>query len=353
MNEQCDNDEQRLPIELVAVSPAWETNEQTRADCSKSAGMAACIQNEIGVIGFLDAGHGQSAGLKEVLLQAKGVYAKSSLELIQSAVVMENLPPSPDADFGAVSFVTDGRNGWPIVNLTYLYVRKNVPSYIADATEQALLIAFLRALYNDEYVSVCAKKYGFVIPGPDMRSYAVAAIDALASDGITEFFYEGDDITIDAANRRNVFSTHRAEISDIEREELLDDVADITAMLGSTGNNDNVLTQLATLKKEISALTMMNAELEDRVDAKTGSNFGSTEESNLQAAVVLSVLSILLWAVWIIAFFFRRVRGGIMSAKSLHDKNVVDYGHGDLELKTNKIRSNNNNDFEESETTRI
>jgi hypothetical protein len=352
MNEQCDNEEQRLPIELVANLPSWEKSAQTRDDCSKSAGMTACIQNEIGVIGYIDAGHGQSAGLNEVLLQAKGVYTKSSLELIQSAVVLESLPASPDADFGAVSFVTDGRNGWPIVNLTYLYVRKNIPSYITDKTEQALLIAFLRALFNDEYVTACAEKYGFVIPGPDLRNYAVAAIDALVADGVSEFFYEGDDITIDAANRRNVFSTHRAEIADIEREALLDDVADITAMLGSTGNNDNVMIQLATLKKEISALTLMNAELEDRVDAKTGSNFGSTEESNLQVAVILSILSIILWVVWIVTFFFRRA-SGTMSARSRHDKNVIDYNQGDLELKTNKIRSNNHNDFEESETTRI
>jgi hypothetical protein len=347
MNEQCANDDQKLPVELVANLPAWATSDKTRDNCSKSAGMTACIQKEVGVIGYIDAGHGQSAGLKEVLLQAKGQYTKSNVELIQSAVRLDSLPSSPDADFGAVSFVTDGANGWPIVNLTYLFVRKNVAAYISDVTEQALLIAFLRAIYNDEYVSQCAEKYGFVIPGADIRAYAIRAIDAVATN-VTEFFFETEDETIDAANRRNVFSTHRAEIADIEREALMDDVVDITGML-DTLNFADVLAQLATLKTEMADLTRMNDSLERQVVAKTGSAFGSKEKSNLQGAVVLSVLSFLLWAVWIVAFIFRRVSGaGSTSQNGLGKSGAVDYNNGDLELK-----HNNNNGFVEDETTRI
>jgi hypothetical protein len=206
----------------------------------------------------------------------------------------------------------------------------------------------LRALYNDKYVQQCAEKYGFVIPSEEIRAYATTAIDALVANSgstggaVTEFFYEMENITSQAANRRNVFSTHRAEIADIEREALIDDVADINTLLGSTSNNGDVLAQLATLKKEI-------ATLEKQVAAKTGSSFGSKQESNLKGAIVLSVLSFLLWVVWIVAFLFRRASGGVVTSLG-RDKNV-DYNHGDLELKAN--HNNNNHDFVEDETTRI
>lgn len=334
MNKLCDNENEKLPEDLVSTKPNWKTSGNT-IECSKSAGMTACIQERDGVIGYIDAGHGQSAGLKEVLLEAKGGFTRSSKELIQSAVALTELPPSPDGDFSTVTFVTEGSNGWPIVNLTYLYVRKVISDYIPDPVEQGIFIAFLRALYNTDYVNVCVENYGFVLPSDDITSYAIAAIDELATN-VTEFFYEPDDHTIEAANRKYVFSTHRSEIADIERASLKGDVAEIEVTLSTALDN------IAALKENIASLTSRNAELEQEVASveRGGSDgFGSQEESNLKAAVALSVLSFILWIIWIFYFVFQRS----CSTKG-HQTMGADF-NGDLELKNNR--------FVQDETTRV
>lgn len=343
MNKECDNDDQRLPAELVSTSPNWKTSDNTRL-CSKSAGMTSCIQDEVGVIGYIDAGHGQSAGLNEVLLKAKGVFSRSSKDLIQSAVALSKLPSSPDGDFSSVSFVTDGTDGWPIVNLTYLYVRKLIADYITDSVEQGVFIAFLRALFNPDYVNLCVEEYGFVLPSPDITAYAIAAIDEVATN-VTEFFYEPDEQTINAANRNYVFSTHRSEIADIERAAVRGDVAEIEVTLSAV--QESMARDIAALKEEIAALSTKNSELAQEVaSVERGSSdgsdgFGSQEESNLKGAVVLSVISFILWVLWIVYFVFQRacVPKGHQTMQGIE-------ANGGLELK-------NNGGFVQDETTRI
>ena len=53
-----------------------------------------------------------------------------------------------------------GPNTWPIVALSYIYVRKDL-SHITNPVSQGLLQAFLTALYTEEYISVCEEEFGF------------------------------------------------------------------------------------------------------------------------------------------------------------------------------------------------
>jgi hypothetical protein len=72
---------------------------------------------------------------------------------------------------------------WPIVQMTDVYVRKNVTSYLINPQEQSLLIACLRALYNDVYIARCRDDYGLTIMTnsslPDLYSYTMAEMAQL------------------------------------------------------------------------------------------------------------------------------------------------------------------------------
>jgi ABC-type phosphate transport system substrate-binding protein len=55
----------------------------------------------------------------------------------------------------------DGQNTWPIVAMTYIYVKKDL-TFISDPASQSLVKAFLEAVYSDEYITQCEEEFGFV-----------------------------------------------------------------------------------------------------------------------------------------------------------------------------------------------
>merc|ERR1740130_1605884 len=88
-------------------------------------------------IGYIDSGHGHEDGLKEIELKNKAGTYQSSLEAgpagigaaAGAAIAGGVMPSSPLADFSAVSLHNqDGTTTWPIVAISYVYVRKDLTS---------------------------------------------------------------------------------------------------------------------------------------------------------------------------------------------------------------------------------
>lgn len=56
LNTACDFDDQKLPDELVGPLPQWFDSENAVV-CTGSIGMAACIADVPGTVGYLDPGY--------------------------------------------------------------------------------------------------------------------------------------------------------------------------------------------------------------------------------------------------------------------------------------------------------
>lgn len=281
--------------------------------------MVDCISETSGTIGYIDAGHGQAAGLSEVALPVGGDYSVSSTDLINRAINVDDLPAA-DANFDGVTFVTDGSNGgWPIVLMSYVYARKDVAAYITDPIEQALLIAFLKALFDPLYITECKEKYGFLLP--QVESYVRPLLDDLASGLAQEFLFEDDPAEVPTSPL--TFSTHREEIADVERAALIADVA-ASSTFAETGIA-SISAELADLRAQVASLTELNEDLEVALE-RSGINVGDGVNSN-NVTTALAFISFFLWLIMGAAFVFRCLKGG--------KQQPVTNDFGDLELKNN------------------
>jgi ABC-type phosphate transport system substrate-binding protein len=127
-----------------------------------SAGMTDCIKDKNGGIGYLESGHGWSESLSEISLQNKeGTFTTSKQAFanggIASAAASVKVP-NADEDWGAIEFIDKaGKNTFPIVLMSYVYVRTNISLYITEAVDRGLLELFLESLYMDDYIGQCSK----------------------------------------------------------------------------------------------------------------------------------------------------------------------------------------------------
>jgi len=154
-----------------------------------SAGMAECVKNTDGAIGYMESGHGWDLGLSEVSLRNKeNVYITSKeasdLHGITEAANLATTPPHAGDDWSDVHFIDQrGKNTFPIVLMSYIYVRRELEEYILDHNNRALLQMFLKALYMDEYFGECSK-LGFNKVPTNIEAMAMAVIDPKTNEEI-------------------------------------------------------------------------------------------------------------------------------------------------------------------------
>lgn len=309
MHKACDDESLQLPAELVGALPEWPESPADNPDlmvaCYGSGGMATCIDETPGTIGYLEVGHGISTGLDEVRLHNRDAalggaaeFRNSQESSIEAAITTDAFPSSPDEDFSGVSFIDrGGADTWPIVLMSYIYVRKDL-SFIADPQEQALLVAFLRALYMPDYIQRCADEYGFTLflDQVEVKAFAEAAIDMVeasidyASGNVTKFVFETEDTLAIGGAAEYVFSRKRREIADVERQELREQIAEAQAQLDLLLSN--------TEKSSSSSANAFAGDMDDRA-------FGDAEETQLKAALALGSISFAFWTLWIAAYIYR------------------------------------------------
>jgi hypothetical protein len=291
---------------MVGKEVNW--NADTKV-CEGSAGMTGCIRDTPGTIGYIDAGHGHSEGLIEIELKnADGIFISSKeagAEGIGAAAANANLPADAGDDFGGVELLNQpGPNTWPIVAMSYIYVRKDL-SHIPDMQDRALLLAFLNALYEEEFISPCAELFGFTPVPQAVRDLAYAGIAELGSPegfGASSFTFEYDTDKF-GGQKDYVISGKRRSYGEIQRSDAVGDIASLMQENNFLKSEQIALkTTIDALEKDVTTLKS-NAGMALGNDDQTPSalqnsaTFTDTDNTQIQAALVMASLSIVLWAV--------------------------------------------------------
>lgn len=312
----------KWPIERVGASPSWPdyvgNGENPMRACSGSAGVTTCIESTDYSIGYIDAGHGNDAGLPEVRLQNEEGEFLTTVESINrgglETAERDVLPENADADFSNVTLINrPGKDTWPMVALTYVYVRKDL-SWIDPVTRGAL-IAFFRTLYDPDFIQICVEEYDFMVPSAEIQQYGREAIDELvAANNDTQIWtFERSTTQALVGAGEYVFSTKReSSFKIIDEDELAEALFKIEAgafemkqeieslQTKVTQLNSNLASKDADLDNLRNILSDVETDLaaQDSVtgDARTevfDDGFGGTEEQQLKTALVLSILSFL------------------------------------------------------------
>jgi hypothetical protein len=295
-----------FPEELANSQPVWPA--KPTIGCTGSSGMTTCIRSLIGTIGYIDAGFGISAGLTEVELQNEDKTVQSSQEAATKggieAAEGDSLPVDPTADFSEVSLLDQpGQYTWPIVQMTYMYVRQDL-SFLEEPNEQSLLVAFLKALYDPDYNAPCVDDFGFTRPSAVTRQYALDAIDSLiVNENATEWIFESSTTSKIVGAGKFVLSKKRNNFLAVTTESLTNMAEDVQEELTA------ITAELFEAGEEILKL---EAELKD-VSAAVGREYTDTDDKQLKAALTLSSISFLLWMfsaiMWVIGLSRKKTGG--------------------------------------------
>ena len=320
MRTACDDADFAFPVSLTGELPEWPASSDTFRNCSGSAGVTACLQQTPGAIGYIDSGHGITAKLAEVRLRnaISGEFFHSQEATVVEALSTDVLPPLPTDDFSSVSFLNGrGSSTWPLILMTYLYVRTDLPSFMDSPDEQALLIAFLRTFFLDDFIAPCTTLFGFTTMNsiPEMKEYATAAIDlveASVSENATLFTFESKTEVVKGATPF-VFSSKRKEIIDVNLNDLTASVAKLEEQVVEirtvTGLGEGVALneQLTDIQWKISLL-QRDLDAVKQLSSAVAVDYDNNS-TQIKAALVLSSLSFVFCCMWVAAYVTKFVKG--------------------------------------------
>jgi len=302
LNQVCPEE---WPEELGGKTIDWP---EDTIGCEGSGGMSTCIKDNIGTIGYIDMGHGHSEGLPEIeLLNAAQKYINSKEAALVGGIMAaaENaaLPDALEGSFVDVNLLNqDGQNTWPIVAMTYIYVKKDL-TFISDPASQSLVKAFLEAVYSDEYITQCEEEFGFVRVAGELRDKALEAINTLIlSPDAPEWSFEIDTEPRIGA-RDYVISSKRKAYSELEQDSLVEMI-------------DYLALQVDILKAQNEELMTGGGSSNQIRETNSGNSFEGfideelDEDSQVKTALVLSAISIALWGIAILALFVKFMGSG-------------------------------------------
>lgn len=276
------------PEELVGSSIAWK---EDTLECDSSSKMVKCLNDNSGTIGYADAGHALQQGLDEIALVNLAGRALTSTEALENGGVgdaLVTIPSRADQDFGSVNPVNqDGEYTWPIVAISYIYVRKDLSFLQPD--EQSLLKFFLTQLYTDSSIKQC-EQFGFEIVPTNVRNIGLAGIDMI------NFDTNGAPWTSEIETQKGdgqgdyVISAKRKSYAEIVRDQNQYDVGVLMTNQGLTDQFDET-----------------GANLRSSSAQSDGSvTFTSKQMAQIQAALGMGAASIVLWVIALGAYFMRR-----------------------------------------------
>ena len=126
-----------------------------------------------------------------------------------------DLPTSADRDFVTVELINQpGEFTWPIVAMSYIYVRKNL-AFIESDEDKALLLAFLQSIYDPKCIDVC-KDFGFTPVANNVRQLG---LDGIAMLDIAPLFTFEDITQPNEGQGDYVISGKRRTYAEIERSD--------------------------------------------------------------------------------------------------------------------------------------
>lgn len=327
MHTACKDSTLALPEELTGELPEWAESTETFLNCSGSAGVTTCLLESEGGIGYIDTGHGLDAGLAEVRLQSTydpTVFFNSRDSTpISNAINASLVPSDPTADFSSVSFLNQGdTKTWPLILMTYIYVRTDLPSLLMQPYEQTLLVAFLKTFFIPDYVNICTKLYGFTVMNdiPSMKEYGETAIalveQSINSTATPPWTFESKTVPITGAGPY-VFSTKRKEIIDVTVQDLTTAVTNIeTELIARVTSDEETTMKMNALQKQVETILLDIARLQSEITKTTeqsqssnssSSPFTDQDASQIKAALALSCLSFIFWCMWMGVYVMRQM----------------------------------------------
>lgn len=241
--------------------------DKTTMECQGSQGMTDCIRDNKGAIGYMDSGHGWKEKLTEIELENNaGTYLSSKQakerDGIASAAANAKIPSSAEENFGNVHLINmNGTNTWPIVAMSYIYVRKNFAEHQESEKQAGLVKLFLQSLFDTEYISEC-DEFGFTQVPDDVRNTALAGIESVDFGGV-EWIFEKDTAAYKGAGPYVISSKRK--------------------VWNSADDNTNVAVQ------------------------KNDQTSSSNDDSNSKPALIMSIISIVLWGCALILFLFTKL----------------------------------------------
>ena len=196
--------------------------------CDGSGPMTACLKDNEGSVGYIDAAHGHENGLTEIRVRnGDGRYlttVESGVAGVQEAATdLAAAPATADGDFSDVAFYNmPGTNTWPISLVSYVYIRKDL-SHMADPRARSLVKAFAEALFDPAYIGMC-DRYGLLPVPEDLKQLSLAGLDLVdAGADAPEWKFEKDTMVGEGAGDY-VISKKRRSFGLYEADRLADEV---------------------------------------------------------------------------------------------------------------------------------
>jgi len=136
-----------------------------------------------------------------------------------------------------------------MVAITYVIVRKDLPSFIPDPRAQSLLVVFLKSLYDSDFISKCQEDYLFLPVPENLREIALKSIESLTvSSGAPTWIKEVDVSEDGSGTGEYVISNYRSLAS-------VGDIATLTKHSQDTKDQFNMITEdLNQMKKALAAI---------------------------------------------------------------------------------------------------
>jgi len=231
-------------------------------------------------IGYIDSGHGHTDGLKEIAVKNQAGTYQTSLEAgaagigaaAAAAIAAGVMPSSPLGDFSKVSLHNmGGATTWPIVAVSYVYLRKDLTS-LGDSA--CLLKAFLEFVISDDGQRLLPA-YGAVGVPAEVKAIANKALDAMLLPACTAWTFEGSSTIKGGGMSDHVISLKRRDFAEYDR-------ANIEAAAMGSQDGAKVIALEATVAQLIKQLE----------DVKGGSLDVKTEEKTDVLSIVAVVIAI-------------------------------------------------------------
>lgn len=254
--------------------------------------MTKCLKEIPGAIGYIDAGHGQSEGLKEIELQnVHGTYLSSRRAAEKGGIGAAAAAIPDSADFGSVDLLNKpGEFTWPIVAMSYIYVRKDL-SFMETPVQQSLLVAFLKNLYDPKAIEQCSI-FGFTRVPNSVRKIALGGIEMIKVDPSAPEWTVEEDTIPGEGQGTYVISHKRRSYAETQRYSTESDL-------------QKAMTKIAELEAKISG----EGAAANTATFASPATYTDNDAQKLTAALALGAISFCLWCIAGLAFVARRICG--------------------------------------------
>ncbi|CAK9104350.1 Phosphate-binding protein PstS (PBP) [Durusdinium trenchii] len=207
-----------------------------------SPGMLNGIKDNSYGIGYLDAGHGHDFGLSEVALTNKDGTSQTSKESIAAGGVAAAgtaaanagtvFPTDPSGDWSSVNlYDMAGANTWPIVLVSYLYVKKDQTA--TNPKTAAALKAFISMVVNDR--DGMAAEFGFTPPSNSLKAVSLSAAGSIMYPAGMQSFTEETSTQPYLGMATNVISMKRHSYDLYDTSVMQDAISKLRTELAAKG----------------------------------------------------------------------------------------------------------------------